>query len=676
MLFVLLMPIVAAAGFLVSGPFGAACLLLATATVPGLAVAEWLLPSASALTRIVLGLALGPLVASLCAIAPFAAGVAPHTIVLGLAIAGPLLWLAAALRQPPGPSQTPAAGLDAPFSRAALLWALVAGVIIVIPPLAHEWARVKGDGWTHAGIVYQILERGVPPEDPRWAGQIMNYVWFYNFFIALLTGVRHSDPFTFMVLLNVCDLFAFLGLAYLTAWAVWRDGRIATWAVVLTAFGLNAGAWLLWPLRAIRGITGSVRGTQAVLDALAVDVTSWRVLYALNAPFSHMVSFLDKFMIGTAINYAWIQMDLAIWAVLAWVAGGPRALLVLATLGAAGMLLFHGVVGLSVIPVLGLALLLVLAVGRIRPGLPPPVRVFTAGVALLVGALAAGPYTRAISQGWDAARTGLPRSYIVASPMMIWTVATSCALVFALALSPARRLVREKGGVGTLLVVFTVLMTGFAVLVNLPEDNESKFAFEVFFPAAVLAAAAFEPWLGRLRARLGTAGAGLVLAALMAFPAGLTLYGLTVDRTQFTAREVHMPPAERTFYAWLARATPPNAVVVDNRFRDQIMVLSRRQLYCGSPLGPSLAGIPAEEVGRRHAVMADLYGPLAQLDDDARDLARLGRPVFVVYRDADFPVPADARALDRAPDRFRPFRDAEGFVVYSLVPQSAPGVSR
>jgi len=203
----------------------------------------------------------------------------------------------------------------------AVMTVLMLGLFaLVIPPLAHEWARVKGDGWTHAGIVYQILERGVPPEDPRWAGQIMNYVWFYNFFIALLTGVRHSDPFTFMVLLNVCDLFAFLGLAYLTAWAVWRDGRIATWAVVLTAFGLNAGAWLLWPLRAIRGITGSVRGTQAVLDALAVDVTSWRVLYALNAPFSHMVSFLDKFMIGTAINYAWIQMDLAIWAVLAWVA--------------------------------------------------------------------------------------------------------------------------------------------------------------------------------------------------------------------------------------------------------------------------------------------------------------------------------------------------------------------
>ncbi|MEO6463706.1 MAG: hypothetical protein ABIP29_11585 [Candidatus Eisenbacteria bacterium] len=113
------------------------------------------------------------------------------------------------------------------------------------------------------------------------------------------------------------------------------------------------------------------------------EILSWRVLFELRAPFAHMVSFLDKFLIGTALNYAWVMMMLTVWALLAWSGGGPRALLLLGALGAAAMLWFHGVVGLSVIPVFGLTLLLAIVLWPLAPWLPSRGRLFAFGLALV-----------------------------------------------------------------------------------------------------------------------------------------------------------------------------------------------------------------------------------------------------------------------------------------------------
>ena len=661
------------AGLVLPGVPGAIGLFVAAAVPPGLALAAWILPTATAWTRTIAGLALGPLVASVLSVGPFAAGIPPRTLVIALAIGG-VVGLAGAPGRRGG---TPGPGLDAPASRRVAGFAIVVMLVFALPPLLHEWGRVKGDGWIHAGIVQEILERGIPPQDPRWAGQTLNYVWVFNFFVALLTGARGGSPFTFMTLLNLMDVLAVLGLVHLAAWTVSRDRRVAAAAVALTVFGLNAGAWLLWPLRALRGLTGEVKGAMAVAGELAPPhFLSWRIFYDLAAPFAHMVSFIDKFTIGTALNQAWVQMLLVLWATLAWLAGGPRALLALVALGALGMLLFHGVVGMSVIPVLGLALGLALLVRHGGLADLDRGRLLAAGFALAVGALAGLPYTRSISQGWSAAQTGVAHSYLVPSPMMAWTVLTSCAVVLALAWGPARAMLLRGPGSGSLLVVFTLLMTGFALVVNLPEDNESKFAFHVFFPAAILGAGALGPAIAATRNRLGQAGATAVGVGLFVVPFVATMVGLVVDVDGRAAPHANLSAGERRFQAALRALAPADAVVVDRGFRDYAMVLAGRQLYCGSPAGPTRAGFPAPELAERHAVMADLYGPLDDPTGDAAKLARLGRPVYVVYRESDVVRPEEARVLDRASDRFRRVHDDGGFVVYSLLPEAPQGESR
>ncbi len=62
------------------------------------------------------------------------------------------------------------------------------------------------------------------------------------------------------------------------------------------------------------------------------------------------------------------------------------------------------------------------------------------------------------------------------------------------------------------------------------------------------------------------------------------------------------------------------------------MVFARRQMFCGSPAGPDLAGLPADDAADRHRVQADLYGEGREVERDAERLARFGRPVFVIWR--------------------------------------------
>ena len=67
-----------------------------------------------------------------------------------------------------------------------------------------------------------------------------------------------------------------------------------------------------------------------------------------------------------------------------------------------------------------------------------------------------------------------------------------------------------------------------------------------------------------------------------------------------------------------------------------------------------------DELVERHAVLADLYGPGADLDRDAASLRKLGVPAYVLYRPG-----AQAPAAVR-PDLFEPAYDGDGYVVYRV----------
>ena len=636
---------------------------------PGLALSWALAPRASATTRWVLGLTLAPLVSSILGWVAVSAGLPIPLATRSIGWAAWLAWMLITARRAGAPRE----GDDAPSSAAMWALSLALAAAIALPHLLNPWMLVKSDAWLHAGLVHQILERGIPPEDPRFAGLHINYVWFFNLFVALLTRVHDSNPFVFMTLLNVVDVALLGWLAWLLGWLTWRSREGALGAALVTWFGFNALAWLLWPLHGVSGVSDLLRGRGSIHFHLPeLHLMSWRIMSDLGPPYTWIENFADKFITGTSLSYAWLLMMLGLWATLRITRGGGTGLWIISVLCATGMMLWHGVVGLSVGPVVVCAALVALLARPPLVAAPAASRLWRAALAALGGMLLALPYTLSISRGWNARETGINVSPIHLDPMMTWTLITSTTFALVFAWRPISEALKQRRGDVAWLVIYAAGIYAFSILIALPNNNEAKFAFEAFVPLAILGGLTFMRWTAALRARAGAIGV-TALGILLALPLVLTLVGFTLDPERHTYAALNPAPGEDQLYAWIAARTPRDMVLVDGGYRDLIMVRARRQLYLGSSSGPERAAFPLAQVIERRAVMADLYGPGRDLDRDAAALARLGRPAAVLYRGADArPGTRPGAVLAARPDLFEPLYDRDGFVLYAVrMPKAA-----
>jgi len=266
----------AAAALTLPGRWGQAALLPFLALFPGLAIARLAFADHPRLTRAAFALALSPLVVTLGGWALLALGMPMPIAARLLAGAGALGWLAAES------GAIPLAPARGGTDRALLLIAGALALSVLVPPFVNAYIAVRGDSFTHAAITLRILEHGVPPEDPYFAGMRLNYVWFYNLFIALLCALRGQEPFAFMTLFNAATGFAMVILAGVTATTLWGRREAGWGAGLLLTLGFNAGAWLLWPLGLVRTLSGEVRGAAEVARLLkAFEPGTARVIYGL-----------------------------------------------------------------------------------------------------------------------------------------------------------------------------------------------------------------------------------------------------------------------------------------------------------------------------------------------------------------------------------------------------------
>jgi hypothetical protein len=661
-----------AAGLFLHGPARDIGLFPLLGVFPGVALAGALPLERGALARWAAGVAASPLVAAAAAWLLMRAGLGLPRAALIVAIASTIAWIATEWR---------AADRDRDDVREdegrAWAWSIGAALVIGFVMFAKPFLQIRIDGWIHGGIIEEILVRGIPPEDPRFAGLKLNYVWFYNYFIALLASLRHGSPFALMAVSNVAETFATMAIAWLAGWQLWRSGRAATGAMVLMGLGFNAGAWMTWPLRFVKLFVGHQHGLSEIPRLLAhSDWGSTEILFDLGPWHGHMVNFLDKLLHGTAINVAYAFLLFALWAMLAALRGSRPALF-WGALSAAGMMLFHGVVGLSVIPVTIAALALAWVCAGWWRWLPGRGRLAAFATALGAGTLVAAPYTIAISRAWPAARSGLHFSYLGFDGHQWIAIPAALAVTAWFARRAPARAIAERDGVVAVLSLWTLGMLAFAGIVLLPLGNNAKFIFEVFTGLALLAGVGFFDELAAWRRRFGPVGATALGVLLLASTPLLTLQGYLRDHAGDASAQMHPAPGEDALYQWMLRATPKDAVFVDAGYRSTIMVRAARQLLVGDTRGPEVAAFPLDELLRRRAWMADLYGPADSLDRDAGGLRRLGRPAYVLVRAADADSLPMARAhLDARPDLFAPAYDRDGFMVYHVRPTPTSGDPR
>ncbi len=402
------------------------------------------------------------------------------------------------------------------------------------------------------------------------------------------------------------------------------------------------------------------------------------VMYQLSAPFAWMVNSWDKFMVGTALGYAYLLLLVSLWAGVRWlsdargardgIAPPPWRWLLVAFVAAAGMMLFHSVVGLSVIPVsVGACVLLAAFAGR-DPRIGPAWRPLLLAAALLAALAATWPYFRSISSGWDSAQTGVEQHFFHIDWNMPWTLATACGLVALAAWPGVRRLIATRSAPGVWLVCWTLGMALFALVVELPEHNEFKFVWQVFAPLAILGGAGLPALLAGWRRRLGGIGAGALVAVAFVLPAALLEFGFVTDPSGATAPETRRAPGESALYAWVRARTPRDAVFTDHCSRDVLLVEGRRRLLAGTPYGPERAAFSRAVLLRRRAVMADLYGPAADVAGDGACLDSLRAPVYVLYRASDFTGIAPWKRLEADTSRFERVYAADGYFVYRRRP--------
>src|SRR5882672_9896119 len=183
----------------------AVALYPALGVFPGMAAAFLFGGRSSRAQRWLIGLTLSPLVSAVAGWALMAVGVALPLAARAVALAGLGAWALLELLHA-GRADAPADEGE-PLPALVRWWSLGLAAAVALPPLLNPFIRVHGDGWVHAGLVWEIAVRGFPPQDPRFAGLPLNYVWFYNLFVALFTGLPGAhDPFAIMAILNVITI--------------------------------------------------------------------------------------------------------------------------------------------------------------------------------------------------------------------------------------------------------------------------------------------------------------------------------------------------------------------------------------------------------------------------------------------------------------------------------------
>ncbi len=663
-------------GLFAPGVWGDVAGIVWLGVFPGMALARLLLPGAPPLTRWTLGVALSPLAASVAGWVLVKGGLSVADAAKLVGVGG---WLLFAGGEARALTRRGGAPEDAPSDRAAWGWITVATAFVAVPMLFSPDTLLRSDSRVHVGIAWEILERGIPPQDPRFAGLPLHDVWFYDLFIALASSVRPEPrPFTTIAVANVLWMAAQAALVWQLAWVVWRDRVAARAALPLFLAGLNAGALALWPLWLLRALRGEVHGFDEVKRI--VTGMSWNRTEVLQQVMVREppVSSWETFTVGTALGYAWLMLLVWWWAGTRWFGdaseerpeGAPPVWrwLPTAAAAAAGMMLFDSVVGLSALAV-GIGGTLVLALlARTRWHVVDARRALAFAGASAAGLAITLPYFPGILRLWQPDPSGVQHGYLRIDWPMPWTLLTACGVTLLIARPAFQRAFTERRTAGMWLAWWAAGMVAFALVVHLPEWNESKFVWQVFSPIAILGGVSFPAAWHAWRSRLGRSAAAMLALILFVLPSVLFLRGYVSVPAALAAVETHPETSERAMYTWLRENTPVDAVFLDHHARDLLLVHARRRLLAGHPHRAERAAFPRDELARRREVMADLYGPAASLEADAALLRALGAPAYIVYRASDFPAATPWAALDADSAHFESVYDSGRFLVYRRRP--------
>lgn len=552
---------------------GAVFGLLSVLLIPAIALARRLAPRRPFLTRALVGLAIAPVAGCLPALALAALTRMPLATAVSLVT---FVWVVVAGWQLSAKSDgAPREGTN-PGVWAGVI-AVLAMILVALPPLLIPFVRYWSDAWFHAGTAIEIAERGMPPQDPSFAGIPFYYPWLYHGMIAVLMKVSGLSPFAIEMVFNVWAAGVMvLAVAHVASLI---GGRVAaTWAGAIALLGLNPLGWAMFLARALIGSDrdlgrfwaelGSTNGAMARLAFGGFpDVQS---------------SLLNRFWTGTALTPAIALAAALAWSVADALERPGRMTWIRTFLIGAAMVAFHPAYG-----VIAVAACMVGLVASAKFGMRRIAVIGSIVLALVV--LAAAPYVRActIPGTTMAMRPGLylPNLWSMAAAMGAWWI----FVLFGI--EPARR----AGVAGSFVLAALSAAIVMALFVVLPERNSEKIAYLTWTLLAPVAAAgvANRSETGRkLRPLAIPLALALMLPTSFLFVSGILREhrspGVLFRDDYAHPQAAGMPlvtPGEAEAYRVLKTGTDANSVMIERRHlivNESMPVLAARRAFCGS----------------------------------------------------------------------------------------------
>ncbi len=612
--------------------------------VPGWIFTRHLAPRAGPARKLLFSLVLSPLLVGGPAAILLARGVPPGVVASGACWVLVALSLVAVRRS--GEADEPEGAV--PWIAGAA-WAAVVALFFV----GDAGLLTRGESWFHAAIVMQVAERGLPLENPFFAGLRLVYYWGYHVRAALWLALCPAlAPWTPLLSPQVAGAFATpLGVALL-AQRLGAAPRARLLAVALALFGYAPFGWVWLLARAATSSAGAAAGWHAL-----VGHGFEPILAALDpgTPHPSMAFFGERHLVPGPFALAAAAFLACVLALLDVIEVPRRRSLVLLALLLASALFLQSVVGWAACLIgAGWA---VWTLARSRRTWEQHLRRPMLGVAIAaVAALVLlYPYLVATSGGtspgltWGldgaALRTWLLAGGLFVAPAAIWLSRRASA--------PGPE--RELWG-------FSIAMTAGALLLGLPAAPRGQLFSLLFLLLAAPAALKFQLWLEDERPARRAAWAAFLLLAVLPTTA-LGLWGFASEARQ-SSRVSEAPRSEwlRQAYEWAASHTAPDAVFVDPEERLGMAVVAGRSALWG---GERWAGAWEEGAAgleaRRRAV-----SELSAGRESPRTIAflrSLGRPIVLVRRKPPYAAPG-AAPVAPSPERWTRIFENDGVILY------------
>lgn len=545
----------------------------------------------------------------------------------------------------------------------ALIAALT--LLVAVPLIVNPVLRIRSDAWFHAAVSESIARGGIPPGDPYYAGVQLRYFWAYHLYLLLLRTACGGSLFDHMAAVNV--IFFALYLCAVFRFSARVSGRRSGpwWAVLLAVFGINIMGWVLVAGRAFFGRTSGL----GVLDGM-LGTGVYNALQSLSLGYAGSLAFfLDKFLVGSSFAMSLAMFTLMMHAVLGWLRAGDRRELFLAGLCTASAVLFHTVVGLSILLCGAGALLAAAFLSRRRDEGAISRRSFAAFLILIVTAIACTPYLRTILSAGNTVREN-PFTF---NGIFLWTVIA--AGILPLLLCGVRLFRGGAAGWGERFVlcwIGAVMVLG--AFARMPLGNVNKFVYLVFLPLIALAGdgmAALVERIGRRRIVRYAVSAALAFSAAATFSFAWSAYvrdpGVMDVPPPFAGGRVEPAEAEREVYRWIREATPADAVFINGDRTDIPVLAGRSQLWTAGAY-PEVWGYDEGTIRWRGDLARTCYAGRPIPEEARKALSRLGVSVYCVVRPEDDAPDAADDAENILNGLYRKVFSNETFVIFEIFP--------